>query len=581
MPQLATGSAVPDPVDGRGENPRADIPGARAAFVEAPALSDPRMAALLARAERAGVGAGRAALLAEVDAAALCAADRVTHMRLWHGHLNWATAQAHLSVAAVAGASEADGENHPTSTPTGNVAEDSICAEVGAALRLTPYSAKSTIEQARAAVGALAPVTARMLAGQWSSRHLWQAQEATRGHAIALACAAVDAAVEAARTDCSASQFRHRLRRELCRLDSVAVAARIRARRRERDARLDPEGDFKGRLSITGAWETLNWTNRQFRRWAEVERARLRKLAKGHPGARFCCPDALAATTAGATTAGATTAGDADATRDTTSPLASGFLAGEPCPVCGADDRGLPTIAELAADAVTEAAKLLAAKLADPASEDLAPARGRRWRHAVVMVDLPTLLGAADKPGWVPGYGHVPAAIARELAADAPAWRRFLVDSTGTLTDIGRTVYRPGAALREFVTARDLTCTFPHCGRPASEADLDHRENFNGSNTRAGNLQALCRTHHRIKTSADWVPTRMPEEAGGIEAAAGEAGPQEPGYTRWQAPSGHTYDHRPEPPWPQPGRSRERPHLATAVSPFFHPPDHLPRRLIA
>lgn len=61
-----------------------------------------------------------------------------------------------------------------------------------------------------------------------------------------------------------------------------------------------------------------------------------------------------------------------------------------------------------------------------------------------VVVDLPTLSGLADNPAVIPGYGPVPAPIAREWAADASSWRRLVVDPvTGALLDYGRTRYRP------------------------------------------------------------------------------------------------------------------------------------------
>jgi len=48
--------------------------------------------------------------------------------------------------------------------------------------------------------------------------------------------------------------------------------------------------------------------------------------------------------------------------------------------------------------------------------------------------------------------GGDPADVARELATDA-TWRRLLHDPTsGELLDVGRTTYRPPAALAEFIT---------------------------------------------------------------------------------------------------------------------------------
>ena len=127
----------------------------------------------------------------------------------------------------------------------------------------------------------------------------------------------------------------------------------------------------------------------------------------------------------------------------------------------------------------------------------------------------------------------MPAPIARELAASVTAWQRFLLDDDGALLSTGRHTYRPSDHLRELVTARDLTCTFPGCGRPATAADLDHRNNYNGSNTTPANLHPLCRTHHRLKTHTNWHVRRNPTSGEDI----------------WTSPLGNTYTHQPTNPW--------------------------------
>ena len=64
-------------------------------------------------------------------------------------------------------------------------------------------------------------------------------------------------------------------------------------------------------------------------------------------------------------------------------------------------------------------------------------------QSAAVVIDLPTLLGLADHPGEIPGYGPIPADMARAMAADRD-WIRWTVDpATGQLLDRGATTYRP------------------------------------------------------------------------------------------------------------------------------------------
>ena len=123
-----------------------------------------------------------------------------------------------------------------------------------------------------------------------------------------------------------------------------------------------------------------------------------------------------------------------------------------------------------------------------------------------VTIDLPTLLGLAENPGQLSGYGAIPASVARELASDA-TWKRFITDpQTGNLLDYGREKYEPPQALVDFLLARDRTCRFPGCRQPASRADIDHAQSWEtGGETKPENLGLLCRRHHRLKTHGHWA----------------------------------------------------------------------------
>ncbi|MEY2769400.1 MAG: hypothetical protein RL359_1036 [Actinomycetota bacterium] len=125
-----------------------------------------------------------------------------------------------------------------------------------------------------------------------------------------------------------------------------------------------------------------------------------------------------------------------------------------------------------------------------------------------VTIDLPTLLGLAENPGQLAGYGAIPASVARELASDGK-WKRFITDpQTGNLLDYGRESYEPSQALKDFLIARDRTCRFPGCRRSAALSDLDHAKSWeNGGSTSPENLGALCRRHHRLKTHDGWSVT--------------------------------------------------------------------------
>lgn len=95
-----------------------------------------------------------------------------------------------------------------------------------------------------------------------------------------------------------------------------------------------------------------------------------------------------------------------------------------------------------------------------------------------ITVPASMLLGLDDTPGHLDGYGPIPADLAARIATDA-TWQRLLTDPvTGVLTDYSTSTYQPGKVLRQAVTARDQTCTFPQCDRPARWADLDHIHPF-------------------------------------------------------------------------------------------------------
>ena len=124
-----------------------------------------------------------------------------------------------------------------------------------------------------------------------------------------------------------------------------------------------------------------------------------------------------------------------------------------------------------------------------------------------VVVPVTTLLGMSEAPAELPGYGPIPAALARELA-DRPnsTWRRILTDpASGALVEVAdRRFPSPGQA--RHVRARDRRCVFPACHQPASMCELDHTvEYVVGGRTLTTNLGSLCERHHRLKhAGAGW-----------------------------------------------------------------------------
>jgi hypothetical protein len=186
----------------------------------------------------------------------------------------------------------------------------------------------------------------------------------------------------------------------------------------------------------------------------------------------------------------------------------------------------------------------LAAIMAGIDTADLpATAQGSTAGAVQVMMPLSSLLGVDDEPGYLHGYGHIPAALARRIAAHPDStWTRLLTDPvTGGLLDYGRTCYRPPADLRDYVIARDVTCVFPGCQQPAYFGDLDHIREWDADHgtTCPENLAPLCKRHHKLKTEHHWTYRAVinPDRSRGWT---------------WTSPTGRTYPTQPPPLWPHP-----------------------------
>ena len=143
-----------------------------------------------------------------------------------------------------------------------------------------------------------------------------------------------------------------------------------------------------------------------------------------------------------------------------------------------------------------------------------------------VSVALSTLLGIDHEPAELAGYGPIPASLALHLAFDhTGTWRRLLTDPQGHLLDYGRSTYRPPAALRDYVIARDRTCRFPGFprrlrlhwrgdphSRRAESCEVDHVTSWaDGGTTSTENLVPLCTRDHHCKHDTGWNPTRLPD----------------------------------------------------------------------
>ena len=76
---------------------------------------------------------------------------------------------------------------------------------------------------------------------------------------------------------------------------------------------------------------------------------------------------------------------------------------------------------------------------------------------------------------------------------------------TGVLLSVGRDSYRVPAELKRALQARDETCRFPGCNRPARGGEVDHTHDWQfGGETALNNLAIFCLRGHRLKHQTAW-----------------------------------------------------------------------------
>ncbi|MCW2627362.1 HNH endonuclease signature motif containing protein [Mycobacterium sp.] len=144
-----------------------------------------------------------------------------------------------------------------------------------------------------------------------------------------------------------------------------------------------------------------------------------------------------------------------------------------------------------------------------------------------VLAEQATLDGTSDQPGYLPGFGILPAESVRDLATAAQL--KPLSVPAGAAPDPG---YRPTAATAAFIRWRDLTCRWPGCDAPIERCDIDHTVPYPAGVTHPSNNKLYCRTHHLIKTfypgPCGWTDQQLPD-----------------GTIVFTAPTGHTYRTQP------------------------------------
>src|SRR3954452_4353239 len=399
-------------------------------------------------------------LLADVDPYGLDGEARVDLVRAWERVAAVVAAGQQRALAAVAEATEGLGR-------PGEEARH----EVGAALRLCPGTAAGRLEVARELVGRLPAVQAALQVGVIGYLQAAAVAAGVRDLPDELAVAVAGRVLRTA-PEQTVAETKRAVARAVATVDPAAAADRHQRAAADRTIEQLPQPDGMESTWFTvpapvskDLWATLT---------ADARAAQADRRLAGLPflGLTALRVDALVHAVLGT--------GGADPTN--------------------------PTMTTVTTSDGAAAAR--------PTGPRLPRCRCGGAQTAAVVIDLPTLLGLADRPGEIPGYGPIPAPAARAMGADRD-WVRWLVDpGTGALLDVGADRYRPGDRLRRFIAARDRRCGFPGCPKPADQCDCDHVITFvRRGRTVTVNLGPLCRQHHNAKTHGLWRLTYHPDTA--------------------------------------------------------------------
>ena len=397
-------------------------------------------------------GASTMARLSEIDPYSLSASDRIDYLTALDRQDGWLYALRQRAIAAVAGLSPSEGGG-----PLSGV-DEAEREDISTALRLAPATAQSRIDIARTLVNNLPNTCAALATGEISSAH---ATVIARESAAAIRDGAAESVI--------------------FEIEQRAISY----------AEFHTPGQLANHIRNTVAKFAPEEFEEATQRATSLRRVSCYNEADGMSTVVAILPAADAQVVMNSIEAFILRQEQLDRISDS-DPLTSSQVKGS----LGENNR---TVDQKRADALST----ICANFLSEISETVAPQR--RPLTVSVTIDLPTLLGLAENPGQLAGYGPIPASVARQLASDAQ-WKRFITDpQTGNLLDYGRESYEPPQHLKDFLIARDRTCRFPGCRRSALLSDLDHAESWeSGGETSPNNVGALCRRHHRLKTHDGW-----------------------------------------------------------------------------
>jgi len=341
--------------------------------------------------------------------------------------------------------------------------------EVAVARRTSEYAAGRTIEVARTVTTTFPEFLAALRTGIVSWGHLAVLVDRTRYVSDEAALAEIAARALARARTRTAGQFAGEVEKLVSRFDPDAAERHRRARKKERKVWAKRLADGMGMLGYVDDWAVVN--------------AVYQTLAADAKAAQQARKDAAAA----------------QAASDGTDPDGDPHDADPD----GADDGGATDVDEQEHSADSDRADALAARVLGTVAPDGTVTWDRAGSvqvHVNLVVDLLTLRREREGIGLIDGQ-PVPAQIAREYAAHARSWQRFVIDpDDGHLIDRGTRVYTD-PHLRCFILARDICRNPVHQHMPGSaRLEMDHALEFPYGPTSAANCGGVCTGSHQLKT---------------------------------------------------------------------------------
>ncbi|WP_105565203.1 HNH endonuclease signature motif containing protein [Microbacterium halophytorum] len=458
-------------------------------------------------------------------------------------------------VARLAEIAQAQGEAMGSSHGP-EYARRAMAAEVAAATRVHPGSARAELESAERLVTSFPVTHAALSEGRITAKHA----KAVTDAGLTLdegARASLDGLAVSFAETLTPGQFAKVVKLQAARVSAVTPAERHEAARAERGVFLTDLDDGMSELAVRVPTLHAHGIHDRLTRMARRVDDERRAARRAWVAAGFARPEAGwehlldEATPAMLAAAARATVDDRDGFADGTSGVRAGAWTstvgtgrqsasasastsdrifagtGEELGLRASDTRTFDQLrADLAADLALTGSPSAGHEFGATA---LAGLLSGVTAHVQVVIPARTIINPSE--GIVLDARGTIIATDDALAAagHATGWDRlFAAAETGELLAVDR--YRPSNAQRRMIVARDATCRVMGCTVPARNCDIDHVHDYAlGGTTQVGNLEALCERHHIMKHTSGWR----------VRALGG-------GQLEWTSPTGRTYPTGPE-----------------------------------